>query len=177
MTKMNKIEHREQYLNFNIKLTEQLFNVKFEGTTLEEKEVFYAQYKEQREAATAKILTEMHELRPVIDRALKVFPKSFISKNEEIILEPKNNVYFRLEDVRNELDFKCKLLAWVSRPISKGLNKYWQPRVLKSFNEFLGTSFTKKEMILICDRLGNDVNRTLSIKFIESNYDLDLLVR
>lgn len=174
---MNKVEAREKYLDFNIKLTEQLFNVNFEGTTLEEKEAFYAQYKEQREAATSKILTEMHELRPVIDRALKVFPKSFINKSEEIILEPKNNVYFRLEDVGNELDFQCKLLAWVSRPISKSLNKYWWPRVLKSFNEFLGTSFTRDEMLLIYDRLGNDVNRALSIKFIESNYDLELLVR
>lgn len=174
---MKKVEPREQYLNFNIKLTEQLFNVKFEGTTLEEKEVFYAQYKEKREAATSKILAEMYELRPVIDRALEIFPNSFISRSEEMILEPKNNISFRLEDVGNELDFKCKLLAWVSRPVSRSLNQYWWPRVLKSCNEFLGTSFTRKEMLLIYDRLGNDVNRNLSIKFIQSNYDLKLLVR
>ncbi|KAA0944377.1 hypothetical protein FQ087_18400 [Sporosarcina sp. ANT_H38] len=119
----------------------------------------------------------MYDLKPVIERALEVFPKSFINKSNEIILEPKNNVYFRLEDVYVELDFKCKMLAWISRPVSKSLNKYWSPKVLKSFNEFLGTGFSKDDMLLIYDRLGNDVNRALSIKFIESNYDLKLLVR
>ncbi|MEK3728632.1 hypothetical protein [Lysinibacillus sp. FSL W8-0953] len=58
---MNQVGVREQYLNFNIKLTEQLFNVKFEGSSLEDKEAFVEQYKEQRNAATAKILSEMHE--------------------------------------------------------------------------------------------------------------------
>lgn len=119
----------------------------------------------------------MGEIENIVERALKVFPKSFINKSNEIILEPKNNVYFRLEDVNGELDFKCKMFAWVSRPISKSLNKYWSPRVLKSFNEFMGTHFTKDEMLQIYDRLGNDVNRKLTICFIESNYDLSLLER
>ena len=119
----------------------------------------------------------MNEIENIVERALKVFPKSFVYKNNEIILEPKNNVYFRLEDVKTELDFKCKMLAWVSRPIGKSLNKYWSPKVLKNFNEFMGTQFTKNEMLQIYDRLGNDVNRKLTIRFIESNYDLSLLER
>lgn len=116
-------------------------------------------------------------LKSIINHALHVFPKSFINHNKEIILEPRNNVYFRLDDVQTELDFKCKMFAWLSRPIAKGLNKYWAPRVLKSFNELLGTNFTKDEMYEIYDRLGNDVNRKLTVKFIESNYDLSLLER
>ena len=174
---MQSAEIRNQFLDFNIKLIQQLLNVTFEGSTLEEKEAFYAQYEEQRSSATNQILTEVYELRVAIDRALAVFPKSFINSSNEIILEPKNNIFFRLEDVENVMDFKCKMLAWLSRPIGKGLNKYWWPRVLKSFNELLGTSFSRKEMLLIYDRLGNDVNRKLSIQFIESNYDLNLLVR
>lgn len=113
----------------------------------------------------------------IIVHALQVFPKSFLNDSNEIILEPKNNVYFRLEEVNTVLDFKCKMLAWVSRPIAKGLNKYWTPRVLKSFNELMGTNFTKDEMYKVYDRLGNDVNRQLTIRFIESNYDLALLER
>lgn len=116
-------------------------------------------------------------LMSIINHTLHVFPKSFINHNNEIILEPRNNVYFRLDDVKTELEFKCKLFAWASRPIAKGLNKYWWPRVLKSFNELLGTNFTKDEMYKIYDRLGNDVNRQLTIRFIESNYDLSLLER
>lgn len=111
----------------------------------------------------------------MISKALKVFPKSFIHRNNEIILEPRNNVYFRLDGVNTELDFKCKMFAWVTRPIAKGLNKYWAPRVLASFNELMDTNFTKDEMYLIYDRLGNDINRALTVKFIESNYDMGLL--
>lgn len=39
---------REQFLNFNIELTEQLLGVKFTGSTLKEKEAFFAKYSEQR---------------------------------------------------------------------------------------------------------------------------------
>lgn len=113
----------------------------------------------------------------IINHALHVFPKSFINNNNEIILEPRNNVYFRLEDVKTELDFKCKMFAWLSRPIAKGLNKYWSPKVLQSFNVLLGTNFTKDDMYKIYDRLGNDVNRQLTVRFIKSNYDFTLLER
>lgn len=117
------------------------------------------------------------ELKSIINHALQVFPKAFINRSNEIILEPRNNVYFRLEDVETALDFKCKMFAWVSRPIAKSLNKYWSPKVLKSFNVVMGTNFTKDQMYSIYDRLGNDVNRPLTIRFIESGYDLKLLER
>ncbi|OKP95075.1 hypothetical protein [Paenibacillus sp. P46E] len=113
----------------------------------------------------------------IIAQALQVFPKSFVNRSNEIILEPKNNVYFRLVDVRSELDFKCKMFAWVSRPIAKSLNKYWALRVLRSFNELLGTNFTKDEMYEIYDQLGNDINRKLTVQFVESGYDMTLLIR
>ncbi|NWL87577.1 hypothetical protein DMN77_08160 [Paenibacillus sp. 79R4] len=116
-------------------------------------------------------------LKSIINRALHVFPKSFINHNNEIILEPRNNVYFRLDEVETELDFKCKMFAWLSRPIAEGLNRYWSPLVLNCFNELLKTNFSKDEMYEIYDRLGNDVNRKLTIRFIESGYDLSLLTR
>ncbi|WP_438312258.1 hypothetical protein [Sporosarcina sp. FA9] len=116
-------------------------------------------------------------LKSIINHSLRIFPKCFINHSNEIILEPKNNVYFRLEDVNTALDFKCKMFAWLSRPIAKSLNKYWSPKVLKSLNELLETNFTKADMYLIYDALGNDINRALSIKFIESNYDLKVLIK
>lgn len=122
-------------------------------------------------------LNEEIAFKSIVNRALHTFPKSFINRSNEIILEPRNNVYFRLEDVDTELDFKCKMFAWLSRPISKGLNKYWSSKVLSSFNSLLGTNFTKEEMYKIYDRLGNDVNRKLTISFIESEYNLTLLDR
>jgi hypothetical protein len=116
-------------------------------------------------------------LKSIINHALAVFPKSFINHSNEIILEPRNNVYFRLDEVETALDFKCKMFAWVSRPIAKGLNKYWSRIVLGSLNQLLKTNFSKTDMYEIYDRLGNDINRDLTIRFIESGYDLSLLKR
>ena len=116
-----------------------------------------------------------NELVKIIEKAKKVFPNSFINDGNELILEPKNNLYFRLEGMKSELEFKCKLIAWLSRPISKGLSPSWQRKVLIRFNALLETNFTKEDMRLMYGRLGNDVNPALCVKFIESNYDLSLL--
>jgi hypothetical protein len=105
----------------------------------------------------------------------KYSPKSFINHNNELIVEPKNNIYFRLEDVETELELKCKVIAWLSRPSCKGVSNYWQKRIRAIVNEFLGTEFTFEEMDKIYTYLGNDCNRKKSIKFIKSDYDLNIL--
>ncbi|MED0969461.1 hypothetical protein [Bacillus paramycoides] len=115
------------------------------------------------------------EVKQLVGKALAYFPKSFVNSGNELIFEPKNNLYSRLEDVETELDFKCKLFAWLSRSISKGLSPYWSRKVLKSFNWLLGTSLTKEEMRLIYIYLGNGVNKELCVEFVKSNYDLSLL--
>ena len=102
-------------------------------------------------------------------------PKSFLNTHFELIVEPKNNIYFRLEDVETELDLKCKVLAWLSRPSCKGVSDYWQKRIRAIVNEYLETDFTWDDMQEIYTYLGNDCNRTLTIKFIESNYDMSVL--
>ncbi|MBU8573700.1 hypothetical protein [Bacillus pumilus] len=112
------------------------------------------------------------ELNRLIEITEKVSPKVFINHNNELILVPTKNIYFRLEGVKTDLDLKCKVLAWLSRPSCKGVGHYWQKRVLQIFNEFLGTNFSKQEMDKVYTHLGNDVNRELSISFIESGYDL-----
>lgn len=102
-------------------------------------------------------------------------PKCFINHNFELIVEPKWNIYFRLEDVETELNLKCKIFAWLSRPSCKGVSEYWQKRIRTIVNEYLGTDFTFEEMQKIYEYLGNDINREKSIRFIESNYDLTTL--
>ena len=115
------------------------------------------------------------EVQQLVDKALMYFPKSFVNSGNELIFEPTNNLYFWLEDIESELDFKCKLFAWLSRPISKGLSPYWSRKVLKSFNWLLGTSFTKEEIRLIYTYLGNGTNQSLCVEFVKSGYDLSLL--
>ncbi|MFO1442959.1 hypothetical protein KDN24_06975 [Bacillus sp. Bva_UNVM-123] len=105
----------------------------------------------------------------------KYSPSCFINSNFELIIEPKNNIYFRLENVETELELKCKVLAWLSRPSCKGVSDYWQKRIRAVVNEFLETDFNFEEMNEIYTYLGNDCNRKKTIKFIESNYDLNML--
>lgn len=115
------------------------------------------------------------EVKNLVKTTKNLFPKSFVNHNNELIVEPRNNIYFRLEDVENELDFKCKVIAWLSRPSCKGVSVYWQKKIRKLFNDLLGTNFNEEEMSEVYTYLGNDVNRPLCIKFIESNYDLSVL--
>lgn len=114
------------------------------------------------------------EFKIILKKTKTYFPNSFINNKNELILEPENNLYFRLEEGDSVLDFKSKLLSWLSRPISKGLNEYWSESVLKSLNNLLETDLTKEDMRKIYTFLGFDENRALSIKFIKSNYNLSL---
>nr|WP_244918909.1 hypothetical protein [Paenibacillus dendritiformis] len=93
----------------------------------------------------------------------------------ELIVEPKNNIYFRLDNIQSEMDLKAKVLAWLSRPSCKGVSNYNQKIIRGIVNEYLGTSFTQDEMDVVYTRLGNDCNRDLCVKFIESGYDLAIL--
>ncbi|MFJ8528579.1 hypothetical protein [Bacillus sp. NPDC094106] len=119
--------------------------------------------------------TEVSAMKELLANTRAWFPKSFINDRNELIFEPTNNIYFRLENIQDELDFKCKLLAWLSRPSCKGTTAYWQRKILRGVNGLLGTHFSKDEMRVIYIYLGNDTNRELTIQFIQSNYDLSLL--
>lgn len=124
-----------------------------------------------------KEIKPIDDLTKFIDITKEVFKGAFINRNNELIFDRRSNLYFRLDDVETVLEFKCKMMAWLSRPITKSLSDYKARIILKKFNELLGTNFSKADMELIYDRLGNDVARPLCIKFIETNYDLSLLER
>lgn len=118
-----------------------------------------------------------------LKRLMVEFKESYINCNFELILIPKTNTYFSLMNCKNELDIKCKLLEWCSRTISKGQpyqlerkNIEYRKENLKRFNQVLGTSFNEDEIDLIYCELGNAINHQLTIKFVESGYDLSLLI-
>ncbi len=104
--------------------------------------------------------------------------KTFINNENELIVSPRLNAYFRLEDIETELDFKCKALEWLSFHIADnhwfGKNK--ERKKLESFiNYILGTNISHDDFQTIYMKLGNRVNHELTIKFVESNYDINLL--
>ncbi len=113
---------------------------------------------------------------------MKQFPGSFINHNNELILIPKVNLYIRLEDVNTPTELKYKLLEWCSRDCSCALrysqswrNARYYDDVLARVNKCLGTNFTRDEMELIYERLGNCINHELTMKFVSGGYDMKLL--
>ena len=102
--------------------------------------------------------------------------KMFINNENELIIVPNINAYFRLDDVKNELDFKCKIIEWLSYYTSINYwNRYWSPKMIKFINYMLDTDFNKEEMQLIYCKLGNAINHQLTIKFVKSDCNLKVL--
>ena len=115
----------------------------------------------------------------IVRKIMKEFKGSFINYNNELILIPKTNLYFRLDDTENDLDIICKLLEWCSRDACKSMPYHQQWRndkynndVLNHINNVLETSFTHKEMDQIYSKLGNCCNHNLTVRFILNNYDM-----
>ena len=116
-------------------------------------------------------------------RLLKAFPNSFINCHGEFIAHKKGNEYFILKNCESELDVKCKVLEWFSRGAFKSepyrrrkdLNDKLHKFMLDGINNYLGTNFTHADMLKIYCPLGNACNHSLTIKFIESGYDFDVL--
>lgn len=124
----------------------------------------------------------MYKQNELLKLTMNTFRGSFINHNNELILVPKTNLYFLLDNIESELEFKCKILEWCSRDASKTMpynqlsrnREYWT-MVREGINSILGTKFNHEDMYLIYGELGNQVDRNLTVRFIESNYDLEIL--
>ena len=108
-------------------------------------------------------------------RLAAAFPLLFVNRQNELIIHPKRNTYFRLDGVESERDLKAKILEWLSREAAKSVYKWSQIYHLDGINSFLGTDFTQEEMNEIYTYLGNACNHEKTLRFIESGYDLSIL--
>lgn len=118
----------------------------------------------------------------VAQKLMRCFPHSFINENFEFIACRENNLYFMLTNCESELDVKCKVLEWFSRDCFKSMcfrsskkNNEYHERILECVNDYLGTAFTQDDMDKIYGCLGNAIHHDLTIKFIESGYDMEVL--
>lgn len=111
-----------------------------------------------------------------LQRIYDAFPKAFINRNNEMIIYPKENTYFLLDNVNNELELECKVLEYCSRQASKGLVKASRVYHFQGICAFFNRIFTQEEMDLIYTYLGNGINRSLCIKYIESGFDINVLL-
>ena len=119
----------------------------------------------------------------LITKLINSFPNSFINNGGEFIAEEKSNTYFNLKNCKNELEVKCKLLEWCSRTAYKGQlyeyekkNKELREFMLNGINQFLDTDFSQDDMEQIYTYLGNAVNHERTVIFVESGYDMNLLI-
>lgn len=117
----------------------------------------------------------------IAKKLMRCFPNSFINCLGEFVAHREANEYFNLDSCKDELEVKCKVLAWLSRgayktaPFGERKNKIFHKFMLDGINAFLETDFSFKDMDLIYTYLGNDCNRTLAVKFINSSYDMAVL--
>lgn len=116
---------------------------------------------------------------PLINNFIKIVakysPEMLITSNFELVIEPKNNVYVSLLNIETEMDVKCKVIAWLSRPSCKGLEPKYRKIIRNIFNEVLGTEFNEDEIRLIYTRFGMSYEYDGIIKFIESGFDIEKL--
>lgn len=109
------------------------------------------------------------------NRLSLAFPLLFVNRQNELIIHPKRNTYFRLDGVESERELQAKILEWLSREAAKSIYPWSQEYHLAGINSFLGTDFTQEEMYAIYTYLGNACNHEKTLRFIDSGYDLSIL--
>lgn len=124
-------------------------------------------------------MTDMQECRKTL---IKAFPGSFVNQSDEFIAHPRTNQYIILRDCETPLDIECKVLEWFSRPAHKTApyTQEWRNRKFHEFmrngiNDFLDTDFSEEEISDIYNALGNAIDHSKTIRFIESGYDFKQL--
>ena len=125
-------------------------------------------------------MTDLEEAKQAL---LNAFPNSFINEHNEFIAEIRSNQYFSLNNCKTPIDIECKVLEWLSRPASKGqpYSQEWRNRKFQEFirngiNSFLETDFSERDMEEIYQYLGNAINHSKTVRFIESKYDFTVLL-
>lgn len=113
---------------------------------------------------------------------MRCFPYSKIIPCGEVVLDNKNQLCFKVKGLETKKQIIYKLLEWGSRPIAKGCpysseksNREWRRSLLLGYNNYLKTNFTESDIWLVYDRLGNAINHELTVKFVESNFDMEIL--
>ncbi len=116
-------------------------------------------------------------------RLLADFEGSFFNERDEFIAHRYSNTYFIFSNCESEEDVKCKVLEWLSRSAHKGQpyqsewrNRNFRKSMLDGINEFLNTNFSNDDIEVIYTYLGNACNHQKTIRFIESNYDMRVLI-
>lgn len=118
----------------------------------------------------------------IAEKLMKSFPNSFINEYGEFVADNKANQFFTICVCETERDVIHKVISWLSRGAyktevysTKKKNDEFHEFMLNGVNKFLGTSFTYDDMYYIYSYFGNDCNKELCEKFIDHNYDMQII--
>lgn len=78
---------------------------------------------------------------------------------------------------KDDYPIEEQIISSLSRPAHKEGTKESREWILDGINKFLGTKFNDADIELIYTKLGNGCNPDLRKKFVESNYDMNILRR
>ena len=124
-------------------------------------------------------MTDLQEYKKYL---LECFPNSWFNENNEFIADTKSNTYFIFGNCKNTEDVECKILEWLSRSAAKGqpYSQDWRNRKFRKFmldgiNSVLDTNFSIGDIDFIYQKLGNRINHSLTVKFVESKFDMKVL--
>lgn len=117
-----------------------------------------------------------------VQKLMKCFPNSFINQIGELIVHRASNTYLVLRNCQTELDIKCKVIEQLSRAAYKTCpygsdrkNKEFNRFILNGLNKYLDTTFDETDMDVIYTKLGNGVHHGLTVQFITSGFNLEVL--
>lgn len=118
----------------------------------------------------------------IAKRLMEAFPGSYVNKHTDFIASKRQNIRFILDGC-DEAETKCRVLEYVSIAAAKhqpyrydSANRKYNEQMRKGINAFLGTQFTRGDMLVIYDRMGNGKDRALTLRFIESGYSMAVLL-
>ena len=121
----------------------------------------------------------------VVRALLYAFPNSVIAESTGTFLANFEHTHhpwgLYLPYYKTELDVDCAVLEWLSKaacemnPLTHEKNADYVPGALESINRFLDTDFDDETIGLIWAKLGQAINHELTVRFVESGYNPDVL--
>ena len=116
-----------------------------------------------------------------LKKLMSYFPDSFINRQLELILIPKTNTYFPLRDCLTKKDVISNVLMYCTRDITKAMPYQQQKRNIDFYvdnrtrlEKYLGLSINVN-VVYHC--LGNGINKELTHRFIDSGFNMDMLLK
>lgn len=117
-------------------------------------------------------------------KVMRKFNNAGITSYGELVLSYKYNVFIQLNDVRNRKDFSLKLLVWLSqhtthfeRISSDVESRSFSGNVVRAIKYITGKEFSFSDYMLIHELIGCGLNKELANKFMEQNFDMEVLRR